>query len=116
MRLWNWLRRWFKRRDVSVQELMELNELLIMAGRRVTYDLGHAISDLSVYEEDKERLIRYRDRIRNWHKVFNPADIGKSYRSGMHCDILKLESEVHRLERLCEKHGIKHEDPNGIPF
>lgn len=116
MKLWYWLLRRFKRRDASARDLAALNELLVMAGRRVTYDLSHVLSDLSVYEKDKDRLIRYRDRIQNWHRVFNPGDVGKNYRASLHRDIADLEYEIERLRKLCEKHNIKHEDPNGIPF
>lgn len=107
------LKRWWHRRNTPAQELKALNELLVKAGRRVTYDLAHAVSELPA---DSPSLEIFQDRISHWHGVFNPADFGKNYRNRLMNQISDLESEVHRLEQLCEKHGIDHHHPDKLPF
>lgn len=94
--------------------IKEQLSLIVKAARRCAYDLRHA-ADMIPFEDTFSKV--FRDRADHWLTVFNPADDGKNYRHRLHYDILDLESEVERLKKLCEAHGISHIDVNrDIPF
>ena len=90
-----------------------MNELLVKAGRRVTYDLAHCLSEIPADSPSQEI---FQDRIQHWQSVFNPADVGKNYRSRLWQENARLEDEIARLQRLCAKHGIAYTDPDELPF
>lgn len=122
------LRLWWSLRNTPVSQIKDLNELLTMTGRRVTYDNVHLLSTLtainsylrqiqpSVAEGFDLEIATFSERSTNWMAIFNPADGGKSYYSRIHRHARELEKEIERLETLCRKHDIDPVDPNKIPF
>lgn len=106
-----WLR--FKHRNTSKDDLIELNELLIMAGRSVTHDLDHVVGTLEMEVDDTFLTDLMYDRLKVWKAVFYPDKGPKNYRSELHKELFDLEREVGRLERLCKEHDIEYRE---IPF
>jgi len=120
----NILRR-LKYRNYANEELVELNEMLIKFGRRVTHDLNHTLSawggDLDLLERCGEKPDRFlydhvKIKVVHWKHVFYPTHGAKNYRSEVYSALEKSEAEVRRLVKLCEAHGLDHEDPDSIPF
>jgi hypothetical protein len=122
----NYIKRFFAARR-SVAEYVELNRLLVKAGRRCAYDLKHAASSIhcaSLGENKAARLERgskdssfYHDRSYYWLGVFNPADDGKSYRDKLHHSIWDLESKIEEYKKLLKAHGIEDGiSADEIPF
>lgn len=122
------LKRWWHLRSMPIDELKSLNEIVVKSGRRVSYDLVHAVQvmkslntllthylpkDTSGYEPD---IIEFEERSHHWLSIFSLGDGGKNYRTKLGSHISELEREVKRLEKICEDHNIKHQDPNKIPF
>jgi len=126
--MFNRLKRWWHLRSMPIDELKDLNELVVKSGRRVSYDLVHAVQTMRAinlmladhtpmnktgFEPD---IDEFDERSSHWLSIFNLGDGGKNYRTRMGNRILELEREVKRLETICDKHEIKHQDPNKIPF
>lgn len=126
--MFNRLKRWWQLRSMPIDELKDLNELVVKSGRRVSYDLVHAVQvmyslnklladriphDKTGFEPD---IAEFDERSSHWLSIFNLGDGGKNYRTRMGNRIWELEREVARLEAICDKHEIKHQDPNKIPF
>lgn len=121
----NFIRRWLWR-DTDRKGLMEMLDLSIKSGRRVTHDFHHCISMFESAEDQLEKLgvqrpgdgysKMFRQRADMWHDIFYPLNGMKDYRAELYRDISNLKSEIRRLERLCEKHNIDHADPESIPF
>lgn len=122
------LKRWWHLRSMPIDELKSLNEIVVKSGRRVSYDLVHAVQvmrSLNIlladnlgtkttgYEPD---IKEFDDRSSHWLSIFSLGDGGKNYRTKLGGYISELEREVKRLEKICEDHNIKHQDPNKIPF
>lgn len=116
--MFNDLRRWWALRKMSNRDLKQLNELIIKSARRCAYDLSHAASTISTLGpgDIPEEYHVFRERADYWKSVFNPADGGKNYRSSLGNEIMELEAEVTRLQRLCKENNINYENPNRIPF
>ena len=96
------------------QAIKEQLQLLVKAGRRCAYDLHHA-ADLMPEDDTFTPIMR--NRATHWLTIFNSADDGKNYRHHLHNKIDRLENEVERLKKLCEKHGISQIDiMSDIPF
>lgn len=121
------IKRW-RLRNYDREALVEINELLIKAGRRCAYDLNHAGNDISMLimrmedagllsEGDrlKDRDKFYLQRSDGWQDIFNPGDDGKNYRHRLHVDIMMLETKVAELERLLKENGVKLPEDD-IPF
>ncbi len=104
-----------KYRDHTLPELIELNEMLIKFGRRVTHDLEHAVSELS-RNKDSYLYPTLKVKVRYWRNVFYADKSGKNYRSEIYRNLDKAEKEIERLKNLCESHGIDHTDPNEMPL
>ena len=105
--------------DCGEVELREMVTLLMLAGRRCTHDLGHALSDLPrVAPDDWRASLHQRLHAKHdyWRAVFYPDDGGKNYRGQLHRQLDEAHSQVARLEALCRANGIDPTDPNGMPF
>lgn len=100
-------------RKCTEPEVREMLTLLILAGRRVTHDLGHAISDL---RPDSFLTDRLHAKHEHWMKVFYPDDGSKNYRSRLHYELNDAYARIEQLEKLCREKGIDPADRNAIPF
>lgn len=101
--------------------MIELNEMLIKFGRRVTHDLDHSLSRGSIHslhsnDLDSYLVDRLRDRCAQWKAIFYPVFGAKDYRSRIHNENEKLSKEVARLKMLCEQNGIDHSNDEELPF
>lgn len=116
----SFLRKW-RYRHYDRQELIELNELMIMWGRRVTHDLEHTVSELQVADYMAGNVKNpftstIIERCDMWKRAFYPIHGPKNYRSKLYKEKALLEREIGRLKTLCIKHGIDPTDPDAIPF
>lgn len=85
----------------------EVNRLITRAGRRVTRDFSHAVSEL----DDEEKRDYYRQRVTMWKEVFWDC---QAYRDSLHQQIFLYEMEVERLKKLLAENNIR--DPKELPF
>lgn len=100
----------FKHRHNSKDDLIDLNEMLLKFGRRVTHDLQHAIVHM---DNDSSLKPLFYERVEHWKSIFYFDKGPKDYHSEIHKVINGLEMENDRLKRLCEKNGI---NPDPTPF
>ena len=105
----------WRQRNTPRAELVEINRLLVKAGRRCAYDLRHAADELSASGAN-DCAARYYDRASDWLSVFNPADDGKNYRDELHEEIGSLVAEIKRLKQLCRDNDIDPTNPKKLPF
>lgn len=92
----------------DIKRQAEINRLITRAGRRVTRDFRHAISDIR--EENLRAL--YTARADVWSSIF--WDSG-AYRDSLHMTINDLEDQVRKLEKQVQDLG--HEPANRpVPF
>lgn len=123
------LRMWWYLHGTPFEQIKELNQLLCKSGRRVTYDLKHAIDTietlnryLEMYQPGGSKRFQaeidaFRQRANHWLDVFNPSgDGGKNYYNKLTGEIATQAKEIERLETLLKENNIHFEDPNKIPF
>ena len=104
-------------RNCPDTEVREMLTLVILAGRRCTHDLGHALSEMPQSSDWHQHLrSRLHAKHYHWMKVFYPDDGAKRYRDRLHYQLDEARSQVERLENLCRANGIDPTDPKGIPF
>jgi hypothetical protein len=94
------------------EELAEMLQLSIKAGRRCVHDFDHAVDEI----RDPATQEFFRERIETWRSIFYPDNGVKNYRHELHQTIYSLETQVERLKALCRANGIDPQDPEGIPF
>lgn len=111
----NLFKLFLKWKDTPYSEMVQINELTIMAARRCAYDLAHASQDINSfsYIYNEKIFIDYEERARHWQHIFSPTG-GKEYRHRLHVKISELEFEVEKLKNLLKENDIPFEED--IPF
>jgi len=113
---------------ISIVEYIEINRLLIKAGRRCAYDLKHAAGSIfyacprDKWANEKSRAKDdyeiYQRRSSMWLDIFNPADDGKHYRDRLHHSIDDAERKLEIAIELLKANNIAIPESidSGIPF
>ena len=97
------------RRDFfDILRQAEINRLITRAARRVTGDLGHALSEIPDSHPFKAQMM---ERYSMWLRIFWDT---KSYRDELHRHIDALETRCAEQKKIIEKLGGV--DPTVIPF
>lgn len=78
----------------------ELLELSIKSGRRLMHDFNHLIDELPNNHPSKKM---YRERAEIWQSIFYPDNGMKNYRTQLHVEIDRLNSEVRVLKDKLKK-------------
>ena len=98
-------------RSTPLCELKEMYVLLIMAGRRCSYDMLHCASD----SKDGTLQDLWHSRAYMWRQVFE-VDSGKKYRHELHHRIYALEERVATYEKILKENNFPFTPFDDIPF